>query len=135
MAKALRVAELPQEIVGAFRSPVDIQFRWAVALDKAYQQDPDAVLSAARLLAGRSPKPAAAEVFRSLTESVSAKGKPKAKDATRTFAIADGKKGVIRAGKGGAVTVELPRGILSPARWAAFETALQKLLSELPEAP
>jgi ParB family chromosome partitioning protein len=44
VAKALRVAELPQEIVGAFRSPVDIQFRWAVALDKAYQQDPDAVL-------------------------------------------------------------------------------------------
>ena len=135
VAKALRVAELPQEIVGAFRSPVDIQFRWAVALDKAYQQDPDAVLSAARLLAGRSPKPAAAEVFRSLTEAVSAKGKPKAKEASRSFVIADGKKGVIRAGKGGAVTVELPRGVLPPARWAAFETALQKLLSDLPEAP
>ena len=135
VAKALRVAELPQEIVGAFRSPVDIQFRWAVALDKAYQQDPDAVLSAARLLAGRSPKPAAAEVFRSLTEAVSAKGKPKAKEASRAFVIADGKKGVIRAGKGGAVTVELPRGVLPPARWAAFETALQKLLSDLPEAP
>lgn len=135
VAKALRVAELPQEIVGAFRSPVDIQFRWAVALDKAYQQDPDAVLSAARLLAGRSPKPAAAEVFRSLTEAVSVKGKPKAKEASRAFVIADGKKGVIRAGKGGAVTVELPRGVLPPARWAAFETALQKLLSDLPEAP
>jgi len=135
VAKALRVAELPQEIVGAFRSPVDIQFRWAVALDKAYQQDPDAVLSAARLLAGRSPKPAAAEVFRSLTEAVSAKGKPKAKEASRAFVIADGKKGVIRAGKGGAVTVELPRGVLPQARWEAFETALQKLLSDLPEAP
>ena len=135
VAKALRVAELPQEIVGAFRSPVDIQFRWAVALDKAYQQDPDAVLSAARLLAGRAPKPAAAEVFRSLTEAVSAKGKAKAKEASRAFVIADGKKGVIRAGKGGAVTVELPRGVLPPARWAAFETALQKLLSDLPEAP
>lgn len=135
VAKALRVAELPQEIVGAFRSPVDIQFRWAVALDKAYQQDPDAVLTAARLLAGRSPKPAAAEVFRSLTEAVSVKGKPKAKEASRAFVIADGKKGVIRAGKGGSVTVELPRGVLPPARWAAFETALQKLLSDLPEAP
>ena len=135
VAKALRVAELPQEIVGAFRSPVDIQFRWAVALDKAYQQDPDAVLTAARLLAGRSPKPAAAEVFRSLTEAVSVKGKPKAKEASRAFVIADGKKGVIRAGKGGAVTVELPRGVLPAARWAAFETALQKLLSDLPEAP
>lgn len=135
VAKALRVAELPQEIVGAFRSPVDIQFRWAVALDKAYQQDPDAVLTAARLLAGRSPKPAAAEVFRSLTEAVSVKGKAKAKEASRAFVIADGKKGVIRAGKGGAVTVELPRGVLPPARWAAFETALQKFLSDLPEAP
>ena len=135
VAKALRVAELPQEIVGAFRSPVDIQFRWAVALDKAYQQDPDAVLSAARLLAGRSPKPAAAEVFRSPSAAVSAKGKAKAKEASRAFVISDGKKGVIRAGKGGAVTVELPRGVLPPARWAAFETALQKLLSDLPEAP
>ena len=135
VAKALRVADLPQEIVGAFRSPVEIQFRWAVALDKAYQQDPDAVLSAARLLAGRSPRPASAEVFRTLTESASAKGKPKAKEVSRTFAIADGKKGVIRAGKGGAVTVELPRGVLSPARWTAFESALQKLLAELPDAP
>jgi ParB family transcriptional regulator, chromosome partitioning protein len=135
MAKALRVAELPQEIVGAFRSPVDIQFRWAIALDKAYQQDPHAVLTAARLLAGRSPKPAAAQVFRSLTEAVFAKGKPKVKEASRTFLLADGKKGALRAGKGGAVTVELPRGVLSPARWAAFETALKKLLSELPEAP
>lgn len=135
VAKALRVAELPQEVVGAFRSPVDIQFRWAVALDKAYQQDPDAVLSAARLLAGRSPKPAAAEVFRSLTEAVSVKGKPKAKEAVQAFAIAAGKKGVIRAGKGGAVTVELPRGVLPPARWAAFEAGLQKLLSDLAEAP
>ena len=135
VAKALRVAELPQEIVGAFRSPVEIQFRWAISLDKAYQQDPDAVLLAARLLAGRSLKPAAAQVFRILTESVSAKGKPKAKEASRTFAIADGKKGVIRAGKGGAFTVELPRGVLSPTRLAVFETALQKLLSELQDVP
>lgn len=134
VAKALRVAELPQEIVGAFRSPVDIQFRWAVALDKAYQQDPDSVLSAARLLAGRSPKPAAAEVFCALTEVVQPKGKAKAKEISQTFALTDGKKGVIRAGKGGAVTVELPRGVLSQARWPEFEEALRKLLAELPDA-
>ena len=135
VAKALRVAELPQEVVGAFRSPVEIQFRWAVALDKAFEQDPDAVLAAARSLAGRSPRPAAAEVFRALTEAVSRKPKAKAKEVTQTFALADGKKGVIRAGKGGAVTVELPRGVLSPARWTAFETALQKVLAELQDAP
>jgi len=135
VAKALRVAELPQEVVGAFRSPVEIQFRWAVALDKAFEKDPDAVLAAARSLAGRSPRPAAAEVFRALTEAVSSKPKAKAKEVAQTFALADGKKGVIRAGKGGAVTVELPRGVLSPTRWAAFETALQKVLAELQDAP
>ena len=135
VAKALRVAELPQEVVGAFRSPVEIQFRWAVALDKAFEQDPDAVLAAARSLAGRSPRPAAAEVFRALTEAVSRKPKAKAKEVAQTFALADGKKGVIRAGKGGAVTVELPRGVLSPARWAAFEAALQKVLADLQDAP
>jgi ParB family chromosome partitioning protein len=87
------------------------------------------------LLAGRSPKPAAAEVFRALTERVQPKGKAKAKEVSQTFALSDGKKGVIRAGKGGAVTVELPRGVLSQQRWPAFEEALRKLLSELPEAP
>jgi len=135
VAKALRVAELPQEVVGAFRSPVEIQFRWAVALDKAFEQDPDAVLAAARSLAGRSPRPAAAEVFRVLTDAASRKPKAKAKEVTQTFVLADGKKGVIRAGKGGAVTVELPRGVLSPTRWTAFETALQKVLAELQDAP
>lgn len=134
VAKALRIAELPQEVVGAFRSPVDIQFRWAVALEKALEQDPDAVLAAARSLAGRSPRPSAAEVFRSLTEAATPKHKAKAKEVTQTFVLADGKKGVIRAGKGGAVTVELPRGVLSPSRWTSFEKALQKVLAELQDA-
>jgi ParB family chromosome partitioning protein len=135
VAKALRVADLPQEIVGAFRSPVEIQFRWAVALDKTYQQTPDAVLAAARMLAGRSPRPGAAEVFRALTDAVAPKGKGNPKDAAQTFTLTDGKKGVIRAGKGGAVTVELPRGALSQAHWSAFEAGLQTLLSELQKAP
>ena len=133
VAKALRVAELPQEIVGAFFSPVEIQFRWAVALDKAYQQSPDVMSLAARQLANQSPRPAAADVFRSLTESALGKVKTKSKDMAHTFALAEGKKGVIRAAKGGAVTVELPRGVLPPAHWAVFEVALQKLLSELPK--
>jgi ParB family chromosome partitioning protein len=87
------------------------------------------------MLAGRSPRPSAAEVFRALTEAVVPKGKGNAKDSTQTFSLADGKKGVMRAGKGGAVTVELPRGALSQAHWPAFEAGLQTLLSELQKAP
>lgn len=133
VAKALRVAELPQEIVGAFRSPVEIQFRWAVALDKAYRQAPEAVLSAARKVAAGSPRAAAAEVFRTLTAAVGATSRGAAKETTRSFALADGRRGVIRGGKGGAVTVELPRGALPASRWEAFEAGLHKLLCALHE--
>lgn len=132
VAKALRVAGLPQEVVGAFRSPIDIQFHWAGPLEKAFERHPEAVLAAARSLAGQLPRPGAAEVFRALT--LAGKAKVKAKEVALTFALSDGKKGVIRAGKGGAVTVELPRGVLPPARWTAFETALQKVLAELQDA-
>ena len=134
VAKALRVAELPQEIVGAFRSPVEIQFRWAVALDKAHQRAPEAVLSAARKVAGQSPRPAAAEVFRALSAAAGATSEGTADEATRTLALGGSKRGVIRYGKGGAVTVELPRGALAPGRREAFESGLRTLLSELHEA-
>ncbi len=131
VAKALRVAELPHEVVGAFRSPVDIQFRWAVALDKAWQQHPDAVLSAARQLAGRQVRPAAAEVFRALTEAATTRPARKVAPAGQTLALAGGRKAVIRAGKAGAVSIDLPRGSVPAGRWADFETALQTLLDSL----
>jgi ParB family chromosome partitioning protein len=67
-----------------------------------------------------------------------ARAKAKAKGGdSQTFVLADGKKGVIRAGKGGAVTVELPKwcplsaALDLPSRTALAETAG----SELPEAP
>jgi ParB family chromosome partitioning protein len=131
VAKALRVAELPQEIVGAFRSPVEIQFRWAVALDKAFEKDPEAVLAAARSIAGRSPRLSAAEVFQALTEASLTRTKGKEKEASQSFTLANGKQGVIRIRKGGAVTIDLPRGVLAQSRWVEFEQGLQKLLSDL----
>lgn len=131
VAKALRVAELPPEVVGAFRSPVDIQFRWAVGLDKAFQQSPEAVLATARALAGRIPRPAAAEVYRSLVEATAHKATTRRKSAVQTFSLGDGKKGVIRSARGGAISIELPRGVLIQAQLDAFEAGLQKLLTEL----
>lgn len=135
VAKALRVAELPQEIVGAFPSPVEIQFRWAVALDKAYQQDPDGVLASTRKLTSRFPRPSAAEVFRALTESSVRTGGAPSKEMSQTLVLPDSKRGTICAGKGGSVTIMLPRGVLPQARWADFEAGLQRLLSGLRKAP
>jgi ParB family chromosome partitioning protein len=42
---------LPEAVVAAFPSPLDIQFRWATPLTEAMQKDPDGTLSRARAIA------------------------------------------------------------------------------------
>ncbi|MFM9427992.1 ParB family chromosome partitioning protein [Variovorax sp. GrIS 2.14] len=51
VSKAVSLAELPDAVIAAFASPLDIQFRFAADLNKALQIDPDGVLSRAKSLA------------------------------------------------------------------------------------
>jgi len=50
LSKALRLAELPDDVVKAFPSPLDLQFRWAKLLNDAIQKAPDEVLARAKNL-------------------------------------------------------------------------------------
>jgi ParB family chromosome partitioning protein len=52
VSKAVSLAELPEQIISAFASPLDIQFRFAADLNKSLQMDPDGVLTRASELAG-----------------------------------------------------------------------------------
>jgi ParB family transcriptional regulator, chromosome partitioning protein len=61
VGKALALADLPEEVVAAFSSPLDLQFRWAKPLADAVSTNREAVLQAARALraqpvASRTPK-------------------------------------------------------------------------------
>ncbi|MES2716055.1 MAG: ParB/RepB/Spo0J family partition protein [Pseudomonadota bacterium] len=60
VGKALSLARLPAAVVQAFRSPLDLQYRWAKPLADAQQRDPDGLVARARALkaqaAQRSPK-------------------------------------------------------------------------------
>ncbi len=51
VSKSVSLARLPEAVVGAFQSPLDIQFRWAAPLAEAMQKDPDGTLERARTLA------------------------------------------------------------------------------------
>jgi len=51
VSKSVSLARLPEAIVAAFPSPLDIQFRWAAPLTEAMQKDPDGTLSRARAIA------------------------------------------------------------------------------------
>ncbi|MBA3597224.1 MAG: ParB/RepB/Spo0J family partition protein [Methylibium sp.] len=51
VSKSVSLARLPEAVVAAFQSPLDIQFRWAAPLTEAMQKDPDGTLSRARAIA------------------------------------------------------------------------------------
>lgn len=67
IGKAMALAKLPGEVVRAFGSPLNLQFRWATPLKDAHQRDPEGLLAASRELAKRVPPPSPAEVFSELT--------------------------------------------------------------------
>ena len=59
VSKALSLARLPVEVVGAFESPLDLPLSWAAALSEALQKDPEGVVrrasEVARNTLGRRP--------------------------------------------------------------------------------
>lgn len=66
VGKAIALADLPAEIVAAFSSPMDLQYRWSKPLKEAVEADSKGVLSKAKALALVSPKMKASDVFAEL---------------------------------------------------------------------
>lgn len=67
ISKAVRLAELPAEVVAAFPSARDLQYRWSKLLNDAMQNDPNGVLARARELAAQADaKPGAKQVLEML---------------------------------------------------------------------
>ena len=50
LGKALALARLPADVIAAFPSPLDLQYRWASLLIPAIQKDPDLILARAKEL-------------------------------------------------------------------------------------
>jgi ParB family chromosome partitioning protein len=68
IGRAMALAKLPSEVVAAFGSPLNLQFRWATPLKDAHQRDPEGLLDAARRVAQQDPRPSPAAVFAALTQ-------------------------------------------------------------------
>lgn len=67
VSKSVTLARLPDAVVAAFASPLEIQFRWAAPLADAVQKDPEGTLARARaIVAEASPQPNAGGVFAAL---------------------------------------------------------------------
>ena len=67
VSTAVQLASLPVEVVDAFPSPLNLQFRWASSLRAALDKNPEQVLTQARELAAMNPKLASKDVLARLT--------------------------------------------------------------------
>lgn len=137
ISKALRIAALPAEVVAAFASPNDIQFRWASVLTDALERDRAAVMRVAAdpLLKELPPK----QIFESLIgkgggpsttasasgalEGVSAAAAP----ASQRFDLGKGRALVVRQA-GNRMVMEVDGVALAPERWAELASKLGRLL-------
>lgn len=62
-SRSVALSKLPEEVIQAFPSPNDIQYRWVKDLTDAVQKDPERIEARAREIAMLSPKPAARQVM------------------------------------------------------------------------
>jgi ParB family chromosome partitioning protein len=69
VSKSLSIANLPTEIIQAFNSPLDIQYRWAGPLNKALRSNPTALLIKAQVIRCRNDSISSVKVFQQLVSN------------------------------------------------------------------
>ncbi|WP_371436159.1 ParB/RepB/Spo0J family partition protein [Polaromonas sp.] len=123
-AMAVRLAKLPEVVLDAFPSRLDLQFRWTSDLSDTVEKEPELIESAAKeILAERKAGKAipAAEVFARLVR------KPQ-KPAAQAIEIR-GKKLVSITAKGGRHVFAFEKDVLDATRLSKLQEAIKKILA------
>lgn len=124
LSKALRLADLPETVVEAFASPLDLQYRWAKALNDALQGDPEGVLERAKeLAANRSVAQSAKEVMEVLCGQVGLA------PAVETVVV-DGKAVAKISNDGARVSIQFAKGVMNSGQVKQIREFIQQLLQK-----
>lgn len=128
VSKSLSLARLPDAVVAAFASPLDIQFRWAQPLAEALQKDPDGVLARAARLRATGERRAASEVLAVLTATG---GQGVLNGSTPSRQVIEGSKGrsvVLSRDARGRLRLEFSAGAVPAEAEAEVLAFVQQLL-------
>ena len=122
LSKALRLAELPDVVVSAFPSPLDLQFRWAKLLNDAMRQEPQELLARAkRLSEDKTGKRTAKEVLNILLGV-------KSKEVFEQSVVVAGKSLAQVRANGDNFTVQFAKGVLNQEKVKRLCSLLNDLL-------
>lgn len=125
LSKSLSLARLPPDVLKAFTSPLDLQYRWVGDLVGATQKDPDHVLSISKTIQREVPRPSSGDVFRRLTEGCGTVPHSVAK--AENLEGAGGQKGELAFNeKKRTVRIDLTN--IDPKRFSEVKAAIKKLL-------
>jgi ParB family chromosome partitioning protein len=119
ISQVLAVANLPPEIIAAFPSPLEIQYRWAEALNAELQRDRKRLFQRLKDL-GSQKSLSAKQVFEFLT------AKPQAPSVD---VVVDGKKRAVIRANHGVVTVAFSKNSLPEDRMGELQDLLTRFLS------
>jgi ParB family chromosome partitioning protein len=127
VGRALALASLPTQVVEAFASPLDLQFRWAAPLKDAMSADSERVLSRARAIKNEGAQLPAAQVFARLT---SVDGGDDRHAASSIEVKVNGKRvATVQAGQNGSGVVKFEPGTLSTDRLKALSDVIERFLA------
>jgi ParB family chromosome partitioning protein len=126
LSKALSLARLPVDVLRAFQSPLDLQYRWVSHLTDALQKDPEQVLTEAKAIQKEDPRPASVFVFGRLT--LGRGTVPQFKPKEEAFSgVANQKGKIVFNPKKRTVRIDLVN--IDPVRFAEVEATIKKLLA------
>lgn len=130
VGKALALARLPQDVVDAFASPLDLQFRWAKPLADAAEADAAGLAQRAQKARALGPDRGAKQVYELLLGGAAGVG-----DSVAPLAVEmDGKTiATVAIDAKGRVTVSFAAAVVEPARLMALRDAVEAFVKSQPK--
>lgn len=124
-SKALAIARIPVELIAAFASPTEIQYRWGHLLQEAIQKDPDGIVARAKAIRQSAKKVPAAEVLARLI----AKDKP-GKGETAVLKVKGRAVGKLARKLDGSVQLQLRGGVLNDAQFKQLHESIEGVIGK-----
>lgn len=129
VSKSVALARLPEVVVQAFSSPLDIQFRWAQPLSEALQRDPDGVVSRAVQLKSGAQALAGPQVLDVLTGRAPARVLNGSTPLRQVFKGAEGRQALVQRDAQGVLQIRFSAGALSAEAEQDLLAMVQRLMA------
>ena len=129
VGRALALANLPEAVVAAFPSPLELQYRWSTPLKDAVAADLDGVEARARAISAGSAKLSAKEVFEELTTSKGKGGSTVLPPAHIEVQIVGKKAATLQMTAKGGATVSIEPGLMPAEKLKVLADLVEKFLA------